>query len=545
MTTTTNQPARARSLPLAWRVELPIAATAIVLVLAYGPLLVQYGRHLWSLPHYQFFPLAMVAAGVLVHSRIKELTSLQPGCRLRSAALLAAALLLLLVAVLLDSPLSAAVSALVLVLAVAYSAGGGALLMAVLPGWIFLWLIIRPPLNFDLALIGWLQQQTAQAASAVLDLLGVIHVLAGNVVELPGRQLLVEEACSGIHSLFSALACTLFYLLWTRRRWAPALVVLLTVPFWVMLANLARVVLVTALRAKWDIAAEQGVLHQVLGLGIFVVAMCLVLSTDRLLMFISPHLAPTANVQAAQKHRPDVSLRGSLLAWRWPAAVCGVLVLMQVAMAVRTERDPPHAVPMAQRLAQLEAESMPHALHEWQRVGFNVEQRDVLSIFGEHSRAWQYAREQRAAVLSLDYPFSGWHPLPVCYLSHGWSVDARREHAGEGPARMSALLSKPEQRRYAHLVFAVFDEHLQPLEPQLGEVQELGDRIHQRLRRWSTLLSGQRVPVEVTPTTYQLQLFVESYTPLDEPQRQQLDAMFLTGWRKLADHWRPATAGAQ
>ncbi|MBL9085021.1 MAG: hypothetical protein JNK76_24670 [Planctomycetales bacterium] len=37
------------------------------------------------------------------------------------------------------------------------------------------------------------QRSAAIAASRLLDTLGVLHHLAGNVVELPGRSLLVED----------------------------------------------------------------------------------------------------------------------------------------------------------------------------------------------------------------------------------------------------------------------------------------------------------------------------------------------------------------
>src|SRR5436853_413288 len=82
------------------------------------------------------------------------------------------------------------------------------------PAWFFLWLLIPPPLNLDQRLVTRLQTFTARQSSRLLDQLGVLHVMQGNVVVIPHKHLLVEEACSGINSLFSMLACTLFFVLW-------------------------------------------------------------------------------------------------------------------------------------------------------------------------------------------------------------------------------------------------------------------------------------------------------------------------------------------
>ena len=57
---------------------------------------------------------------------------------------------------------------------------------------------------------------TAKITGSLLDLVPVAHVMSGHVIEVSGKRLLVEEACSGVHSLFSVLTSAFFFLLWTR-----------------------------------------------------------------------------------------------------------------------------------------------------------------------------------------------------------------------------------------------------------------------------------------------------------------------------------------
>ena len=67
-----------------------------------------------------------------------------------------------------------------------------------LPAWLLLLLVVPPPLKIDYRLITWLQSFTSDSSSLVLEALGVNHMMQGNLLELPGRLLMVEQACSGI-----------------------------------------------------------------------------------------------------------------------------------------------------------------------------------------------------------------------------------------------------------------------------------------------------------------------------------------------------------
>ena len=121
------------------------------------------------------------------------------------------------------------------------------------------WIVLRYGLD-ELVRID-LQRIASEWSGAVLDQLGLLHLPLGNVIGLAGRRLLVEEACSGVHSMFVVLAGVLAYALWVRTSIARALVLLAAAVFWVLVANTARIVLVAYATARWDVDFLTGWRH--------------------------------------------------------------------------------------------------------------------------------------------------------------------------------------------------------------------------------------------------------------------------------------------
>src|SRR5439155_20149893 len=109
-----------------------------------------------------------------------------------------------------------------LLAAVAVLARGWSVLVAAVPALAYLLLVVPPPFNLDAKLDDALQRVTSRAGSRVLDYLPVLHYLGGNTFEIGEKRYFVDTACSGINSLFSTLAVTLFYLIWTRAHWLRA-----------------------------------------------------------------------------------------------------------------------------------------------------------------------------------------------------------------------------------------------------------------------------------------------------------------------------------
>ena len=184
-------------------------------------------------------------------------------------------------------PWLGAAAAMITLLAGTYGIGGARLLRAVLPAWGFVALAMLTPVPMEDWLINHLQTLVTTCASPVLDALGVIHLSEGNVIRITSRPLMVEQACSGVSSLFATIGVTLFYVLWTGRRTGQAVALILTASCWVVLGNIVRVVAVVLAAARWDVDLANGWRHELWGFVIFALVLGLTLSTDRLLQFLA------------------------------------------------------------------------------------------------------------------------------------------------------------------------------------------------------------------------------------------------------------------
>ena len=433
---------------------------------------------------------------------------------------------------------------------------------------------VRPPLGLDLDLIFALQSVATRWSSRVLDLLGVFHVAAGHVIELADRRLLVEEACSGIYSLFVALTATLFYVLWVRRGWLTSLLLFAAAAAWVMVGNVFRIVTTAVLWSRWGVDINSGWKHELFGLLVLVVTVGLILSTDRLLQTVLGAVRRVWSEQLAWRFRQawdapptpvrreggEVGRRGRTAPGlggagpapgphagertdpgeptRWPPtrrvwlaswpvlAVFGLIGAGQLAVAARGAL---YAAPALERsLASLKADDLPERVGPYQRAGFAVERTAAPGIRGEYSRVWTYRSPRATAVVSADYPFVGWHEVTDCYRGEGWILQGRTVEPGgaeqAGP-RVAAGMVKPLER-YGLLVFAFDDERGEPLSPPSyrGWRAVLGERLsfgHMRLLggQPSGRSRGGTVP------SYQIQVLWDSEdppTPADEGQVREL-----------------------
>lgn len=551
----TSAPSTSVSTAARPRVRIAAAVALVAAGAAYAPLLTAYGRELWELPHYQFFPLALAAAAYFGWQRVRAAVAEQPFVPGPAAGLFVLAVIawgLLAGAIVLESPWLAAVSAWWLVLAAAVGLGGGRLVAALGPSLMLLALAVRLPLNLDLQLVLRLQGCTVWWASGVLDLLKVIHSVDGHVISISDRPLLVEQACSGINSLYSAVACTLLLIVAAGRRFWPAVLLLASVPFWVVLANTGRVVAVAWLNDRWQIPAHEGLWHDALGAAIFIVAMLLVVSFDRLLLFFTP--PPRAKGRAAAVGSEAPPRQGSVAVWGLLAVAGLGLALFQAPALERPSAEAAVAGRVLVAVPELPEELLPAEWGAWRRVGFLREQREVDSIFGEFSQRWDFAAEALAAVASLDYPFRGWHELTECYQTQGWEVRSREVlelPAGRGlPARkvVRVELAKPVDGQQGLLVFELLDEQLAPLRPlERGELDEFAWRARRSVEAWRAWARGEPPPAPSGPNrpSAQLQVFLTSYNPLGADDRRLAERLLDETRRRLAGAWRPVAEAAR
>lgn len=551
-----------------------------VIAAAFAPIVVLFGLGLWTRPHYQFFPLLVPGAALLARRSFRGLGPLEPGSAWLAWSAAAASWLLLAAGVATVTPWFAAIGALAALLGAAYALGGGRLARAALPAWGLLWLAIPLPRRYDSAMIAGLQDLVSRWSGTALDALGVYHVMDGNVVEVGGRELLVDQACSGIYSLSTLLAGTLFYAAWVRASPIRAVALAAASVFWVLFGNVLRIVAVVVLSTRWGVEAASGWRHEVLGLAAFGLMLALVLSTDRLLAFLgslaawavavfSPETrrrrrerqaeqmeaanrslllgaekpsrpgepagegpATPAGPGNAAEARTSMAPLGRTWVGSWAAAAAfGLLLPPQAMLPGAGWGDLLSSRVYEERFASVDAETMPDRLGAYRRHDFRVDRRDWDNSWGEHSRVWSYWGPSHAAAVSLDYSFVGWHELTACYRSRGWRTTSTRveaapvrpggpEPSGGGLAMVSEFTNI--EGRSGYLIYALYDRRGRPIAPP-GTTGTI-DRLRGRLASWS----GGRDPVGLDGEvlSYQVQVFVGGEAPPTSAERAAIHALF-------------------
>jgi len=117
-----------------------------------------------------------------------------------------------------------------------------------------------------------LQFKASSIGAALLAWRDVPVKLSGNVIQLPGRQLFVTEACSGLRSLAALVSLgVLVGGLWLRTPVGRLIVLALTIPV-AILVNAVRVFLTGFLVYFVDPKLGEGFLHLTEGWLLFVVA---------------------------------------------------------------------------------------------------------------------------------------------------------------------------------------------------------------------------------------------------------------------------------
>jgi exosortase len=506
------------------RQHVALVIVASLVVAAYAPLLAAHFHQLWLRPHYQFFPLVMIGAIVLGARAIRQAGSLPAGSASVSWGLAAFAWLLLAGAEVLHSSWLAAVGFQVVVLAAIHGAGGAALVKKMLPAWAFLWLLIPPPFGLDNTLVVSLQRLTSYWSSAVLDEFGIVHIFAGNVVEIAGKRLFVEEACAGVNSLFSILACTLFYVLFTHVPIVRACFLILAAVWWVLLANIARVVLIAYLLQSRGADLTEGWRHEALGYALFAVALVLIWSSDRLLLFLASSRARAAEPEPSRDTASPVGpacrdvLCGLDQSWlgSWSAgAAFGLLlaVYLLVYGVPALASASPDALDVAP--ARLEADALPEQIDGWRRENFARTTRNPGSAFGEFSSTWTYHADSQAVAFSLDYPYPAWHEAQECYQNQGWEVEELIEHSSPSaalPEFYREVRLKKAGMKSGLLFYCEFDHTGRAAEPERRGVSAALDRYETVLRGWTTW--PVHPPTRQVGTLFQFQLFLESQSPL-------------------------------
>lgn len=542
----------------------PVMALAAVIAIAHLPLLWKLGRRLWHTEHYQHFPLVIVAAGLLVYWRVKERGNVAPGHWFLRLAMTMTSLSLLALAVLVNSPWLAGISAMTSLLAICYVLGGFKLTFSLLPVWLFLWLAVPPPLGLDMQLILWLQKLATACASGLLDLCGFHHLVSGVVIQLPGRSFMVEEACSGINSLFAVLSCTVFYLILCQRHFVRSLVLILAAILWVLICNAARVTLVTVLSTKWDLPVAEGIGHDIVGVIMFVVCIGLICSTDQFCMFLVPPgwipklfaswrkwgerssrrrkwflFGKSTKRQATEEKNDPIEpqpanndpKRYRLFDAYALLAAFAIVGLLQLFW--NNDFAQAHKVHESADFSRFGETLLPSDLQGWKRTQFEQVTRDEEDPNGQYSHQWHYEKDDQVLVLSVDGPFIGWHNLASCLEGQGWLLDSsdNREYestAETTPGGYTEIQASKGIGEKAYVLFGVFDEQNRALAPAETYLEFRAVRRFPQLSDLLKRVTGaSETETRDTDRTFQIQLFQPSAVTLTADEMADARALFL------------------
>jgi exosortase B len=161
--------------------------------------------------------------------------------------------------------------------------GGSAIREFAFPLFYIVFMLPLPGIVVD-ALTGPLKHNVSAVAEQFLYAVGYPIARAGVVLSVGPYQLLVADACSGLHSLISMTAMGLLYvyLMGHRNKWRNGILIACLVPI-AIAANIVRVIVLVLVTYHFGDEAGQGFIHDFSGIFLFVVGLLILFAIDGLL----------------------------------------------------------------------------------------------------------------------------------------------------------------------------------------------------------------------------------------------------------------------
>jgi len=124
--------------------------------------------------------------------------------------------------------------------------------------------MIAPPTFLFNRLTLYLQLLASRLGEIFLETAGYSVLREGNILEMVGIKLSVEEACSGIRSLMAIFfMCVLYNYFFVQGRYTKALLLMMAIPI-AILGNAVRI-LATGVASQYDPALVSGAVHEAFG----------------------------------------------------------------------------------------------------------------------------------------------------------------------------------------------------------------------------------------------------------------------------------------
>jgi exosortase len=521
----------------------------IVVGLLHATFLIAAARWLWTRDHYQYLPLVAAACGFLAWVRLQGCEwPKSPSLSIRSTAFSVLALLIFALAVMGNSHWLGSIAALCMLWA-GICFFGGPQIADRLRGPMLILLLATPlPLNLDLQLIIELQKIATAGASGLLDRYGVQHIVSGVAIQTVQKHFMVEEACSGIHSLFSCLMAMTFWAVVYRYSLLRLSLTLAHTVCWILLANAFRVFIVVYGFARWNLVLDTGFAHELLGVVTYLLALLLSLSMDQFLRFVFPisevgFLQLIAKGENPAKNTVQVASRLSQVWTAFtrfldkarltsrPALIVGVGLLLlaylplSVVAHARLFRSASggSAQNFTSEVSQLiTGEALPENVGTWQVIDVRTVSRSPDDILGTNSVIWKLEGNGMQVEFSVDGFYPDWHDLAYCYTATDW----RLEHADNLPVtpggQMTELNLYKSSGLFAISYFMCFDSKLNPVEPKAAS----GSTVRMLLNRLRSaeFFAATESPFE--PPVFQMQLMTSSPRELLDYEKSDLRELF-------------------
>ncbi len=383
--------------------------------------------------------------------------------------------------------------------------------------------LITPPMYLDEKLQFGLARFTAGLVQPWLDLLQVDHALEGLIFVTAKQRFFVDEACSGRNSLL-VMACmsVILSVLWGRPFLHACLALLCAIAGSIAL-NLARMAVVIFTTAKYGWGLDQGVMHELLGLGVFLLGLTVIVCSDRGVLFLTNPAAgaPAVSSAGCLDAAPPVQPLRRSSRWLGTAAVAGLLLLMlsvgmSAAQSFRAGRSRPPAAVLAVEF------KMPDKLGEWQRQPGETVLNEVLGQ-GLRNQVWLFTNGERSLFLAVAHPFTGFHDTRACYRNAGWEVLGSRPPSSSWVGLEGLLITElnhPSRLQKALVGLVVLDHQ--------GRQQAFPDRPGSFLTeaRWLSRLRFNRLASEEkVGDTLVLQAFAPDTAPGSGPEQSIAEVM--------------------
>ena len=283
---TTSLSPRGAVLPR-WKSALPEwAPLAIGLLALYGPSFYDLVTGLWMSEEQAHGPIILLLSTWLLYRKWPEMmarTESQPSSKAGWAVALAG-LVMYLMGRTQQFPIFE-IGSYIVMLAAVLLVKRGTLALRILWFPLFFMLFMVPlPGIVVVTLTMPMKTAVSYVTEQVLFFAGYPIARSGVILQIGQYQLMVADACAGLHTLFTLEALGLFYLNLVRHTSAlrNGLLAILIIPI-SFTANVIRVISLTLITYYFGDAAGQGFLHGFAGMVLFISALLLIMGVDWLL----------------------------------------------------------------------------------------------------------------------------------------------------------------------------------------------------------------------------------------------------------------------